>query len=86
MSKHSIMKLFLDYNVSLVLLIFRRTSISNFVKRMYESKDFVDGYVPQLELQKPELAILEELRSELPNLRMLDIGVGAGRTRDNLPD
>lgn len=80
------MKLFLDYNVSLVLLIFRRTSISNFVKRMYESKDFVDGYVPQLELQKPELAILEELRSELPNLRMLDIGVGAGRTRDNLPD
>ena len=28
----------------------------------------------------PELSILEELRTELPNFRMLDIGVGAGRT------
>jgi ubiquinone/menaquinone biosynthesis C-methylase UbiE len=61
--------------------ILTQNNIGNFeVKRVYESKHFVDDYVPQLELQKPELAILEELRTELPNLKMLDIGVGAGRT------
>lgn len=80
MSKHSI-KLFLEYNRLVAMLILRHIDFGNFqVKRVYESKPFVDDYVPQLELQKPELTIFEELRSELPYLRMLDIGVGAGRT------
>jgi ubiquinone/menaquinone biosynthesis C-methylase UbiE len=77
-------KLFLEYNKSVAMLILRQNKIGNFeVKRVYESKHFVDDYVPQLELQKPELVILEELRSELPNLKMLDIGVGAGRTTEH---
>jgi ubiquinone/menaquinone biosynthesis C-methylase UbiE len=37
-------------------------------------------YVLRIELQKPESAILEELRNKLPYMKMLDIGVGAGRT------
>jgi ubiquinone/menaquinone biosynthesis C-methylase UbiE len=83
MNRHSI-KLFLEYNRSVAMMILRKNAIGSFeVKRVYESKLFVDDYVPQLELQKPELAILEELRSELPNLRMLDIGVGAGRTTEH---
>jgi ubiquinone/menaquinone biosynthesis C-methylase UbiE len=42
--------------------------------------DVVDFYAGQSDLQKPEATILNELRKELPKTRMLDIGVGAGRT------
>jgi ubiquinone/menaquinone biosynthesis C-methylase UbiE len=74
-------RLFLEYNIELVMLILRRNDSSNFqVKRVYESNDFVDDYLPQIELQIPEMSILEELRSGLPYWRMLDIGVGTGRT------
>jgi ubiquinone/menaquinone biosynthesis C-methylase UbiE len=63
------------------MLILRRNDSSNFqVKRVYESNDFVDDYLTQIELQIPEMSILEELRSGLPYWRMLDIGVGTGRT------
>lgn len=79
-SKKSI-RLSLEYNIELVMLILRRNDSSNFqVKRVYESKDFVDDYLPQIDLQISERSILEELRSELPYWRMLDIGVGTGRT------
>jgi ubiquinone/menaquinone biosynthesis C-methylase UbiE len=80
MIRHSI-KLFLEYNKAVALIILSENAIGNFgAKRVYESKLFIEDYMPQLELQKPELAILEELRSELPKWKMLDIGVGAGRT------
>jgi ubiquinone/menaquinone biosynthesis C-methylase UbiE len=49
-------------------------------KRVYESKDVIDFYLEQSDLQKPEVTILNELRNELPKMSMLDIGVGAGRT------
>ena len=74
-------RLFLEYNIELLMMILRRNDSSNFqVKRVYESNDFVDDYLPQIELQIPEMSILEELRSQLPSWRMLDIGVGTGRT------
>ena len=62
-------KLFLEYNMELAMLILRHNDSGNFqVKRVYESKDFVDDYLPQFELQTPERSILEELRSELPKM------------------
>jgi ubiquinone/menaquinone biosynthesis C-methylase UbiE len=63
----------------LKLIIFHLTRFSN--KDVYESEDVVTAYSPeQFLLQKPEEAILNELRDKLPEMRMLDIGVGAGRT------
>jgi SAM-dependent methyltransferase len=37
-------------------------------------------YVGRLALEPPERALLEELRAQLPEMDVLDIGVGAGRT------
>lgn len=53
---------------------------ANANKRVYESEDVVEFYAEQKDLQEPELTILNELRERLPNMSMLDIGVGAGRT------
>jgi ubiquinone/menaquinone biosynthesis C-methylase UbiE len=46
----------------------------------YESLDIVEQYAVRSDLMKPEETILEELRSRLGSLRMLDLGVGGGRT------
>ena len=74
-------KLFLEYNIAVTMLILKHNDPSNFrVKRVYESENLVDEYYTDLSLQKPESAILDELRSELPKMKMLDIGVGPGRT------
>ncbi|MGA2682170.1 MAG: class I SAM-dependent methyltransferase [Candidatus Bathyarchaeia archaeon] len=40
----------------------------------------MNDYNLQCELQKPEQAILDELKNKLPFMKMLDIGVGAART------
>jgi ubiquinone/menaquinone biosynthesis C-methylase UbiE len=53
---------------------------ANTNKRVYESEDVVEFYTEQKDLQEPELTILNELRERLPNMSMLDIGVGTGRT------
>lgn len=53
-------------------------------RRVYERTHVVQGYVAARDLQKPERAILERLRSELPRARLLDIGMGGGRTTAHL--
>jgi ubiquinone/menaquinone biosynthesis C-methylase UbiE len=74
-------KLFLEYNMAVAMLILKNSDPGNFrVKRVYESENFVVEYYTDTSLQKPESTILEELRNELPNMKMLDIGVGPGRT------
>jgi ubiquinone/menaquinone biosynthesis C-methylase UbiE len=49
-------------------------------KDAYEADDVVSSYSESTELQKPEVTILHELGNDLRNMRMLDIGVGGGRT------
>ena len=50
-------------------------------KDVYESEDVLDIYSPQeFLLQKPEETILNEFKDKLPEMRMLDIGIGGGRT------
>lgn len=46
----------------------------------YKKKRIVKIYSRHTELQKPEKTILNILRNELPEMKMLDIGVGGGRT------
>jgi len=46
----------------------------------YSSNEVVAYYKKYEGLQKPEQAILDLLRLRLPEMRMLDIGIGAGRT------
>ncbi len=52
--------------------------ISN--KKAYESKDVVSYYFSQEDLYKPEDTILNIFKNRFKVMRMLDIGVGAGRT------
>lgn len=53
-------------------------AISN--KDSWNSDYAVQTYVTADKLQKPEQTILNLLKSRLPAMRMLDVGVGAGRT------
>ncbi len=46
----------------------------------YEQADLVQKFYRDKGLHKPEQTILDYLRADLKNMRMLDIGVGAGRT------
>ena len=47
---------------------------------IFESGDEVKRFVNMDYLRKPEITVLNELREKLRNMKMLDIGVGAGRT------
>ena len=49
-------------------------------QKIYESDDVVAYFTEQDALQKPEATILNEFKTRLSQMRMLDIGVGAGRT------
>jgi len=74
-------RLFLEYDRAVARRFLKSKDLGNFqVKCMYEAKGFVDHYIPEFELQPPEAQIFQELKNDLPNFRMLDIGVGAGRT------
>jgi ubiquinone/menaquinone biosynthesis C-methylase UbiE len=53
-------------------------NISN--QKTYETEDIIRSYFLKDELQKPEETILNILKDGLKNMRMLDIGVGGGRT------
>lgn len=46
----------------------------------YDVPHIVDNYARETSLQKPEEAILERFRDELARARLLEIGVGPGRT------
>ena len=47
---------------------------------IWENDSIVKEYSIQTTLHKPEQTILNILKPILPNMKMLDIGVGAGRT------
>jgi SAM-dependent methyltransferase len=49
-------------------------------KRVYESPTTVQNYATMAGLQPPEQTILDIVRRSLLQTRMLDVGVGAGRT------
>ena len=49
----------------------------------YKSKWIVIGYSKQDQLYKHEITVLKLLKNKLKNMRMLDIGVGGGRTTCN---
>ena len=49
-------------------------------KDVWESEDIAKEYSARFYLHKPEETILHDLKDKLPNMKMLDIGVGAGRT------
>jgi ubiquinone/menaquinone biosynthesis C-methylase UbiE len=77
-------KLFLEYDRAIARQFLKLKDLGNFqVKCMYEAKGFVNHYIPESGLQPPEIKIFQELKDELPNIRMLDIGVGAGRTTEH---
>src|ERR1041385_7806991 len=54
------------------------TMISN--ECTFERERVVRAYEQENELQKPEEVVLTMLKDRLKDMRMLDIGVGAGRT------
>ena len=71
----------LKYNLEVILQIATRNKITASGNiRVYEAEDVVKDYIADDHLQKPEATILNELKNKLPNMRMLDLGVGAGRT------
>lgn len=47
---------------------------------IYEREAIVREYASSHDLQKPEISIMQLLGAQLGGMRMLDIGVGAGRT------
>jgi len=49
-------------------------------RTLYDSLDSVDAYTSMVDLKKPEQTILNLLKTKSPFKRMLDIGVGTGRT------
>lgn len=59
-------------------MLMPRLWVSNW--RAYNAKDVAEEYAAQTHLQKPEQAVLNLVADTLKNGRMLDIGVGGGRT------
>lgn len=49
-------------------------------RMVYESSDVVNSYIHQNYLDKPETSIINLFKDRLKDMKMLDIGVGAGRT------
>jgi len=49
-------------------------------KDTFEAHDIVKNYLTQTYLHKPERTILNLFKNRLKNMRMLDVGIGGGRT------
>ena len=49
-------------------------------KQVWNSAKVIHNYAAVDNLQKPEQAIIDALRERLPHARMLDLGIGGGRT------
>lgn len=49
-------------------------------KQVWNSAKVVQSYAAEAALQKPEQTILNFLKDQLPNMRMLDLGIGGGRS------
>jgi ubiquinone/menaquinone biosynthesis C-methylase UbiE len=49
-------------------------------KKTYSAQKVIDHYAGYVILQKPEKIIFDMLRPDLAEMKMLDLGVGAGRT------
>jgi len=72
---------FAKYNIETIRYILTKTGLTAEGNvAVFNSKEVVNEFVPLGNLQKPEKTILNELKSKLTNMKMLDIGVGAGRT------
>ncbi|MCX9010988.1 MAG: class I SAM-dependent methyltransferase [Candidatus Methanoperedens sp.] len=59
----------------------REQTISN--KEVYEAEDVVSSYTTESSLSEPEKTVLNIFKDRLKNMRMLDIGIGGGRTTCN---
>jgi SAM-dependent methyltransferase len=62
------------------------SSISTQNRDLYNNSGVVSYYREYSRIQAPEKAILAELDADLPHLRVLDIGIGGGRTTALLCD
>jgi len=61
-------------------IITHRVINCNANKMAYESEEALTLLDQKNHLQKPEVTVLDLLRNKLPKMRMLDIGIGTGRT------
>jgi SAM-dependent methyltransferase len=58
----------------------KRAELGASHRAYYDAGSITKVYVRETRLQKPEQLILRELQPKLPSMRVLDVGVGAGRT------
>lgn len=49
-------------------------------QKLYESRQVVESYVPYQRLEKPEETIIRMFRDQWHQMKILDIGIGVGRT------
>jgi ubiquinone/menaquinone biosynthesis C-methylase UbiE len=75
----------LVYNIKVLLNILgvgvsSKKKQANSNEATYQKKEVVEEISKRAFLFKPELAVLNKLKSQLPNMKMLDIGIGGGRT------
>lgn len=61
-------------------------AIASSNQRTYTARSIVQHYTQLKRLQPAEQAILNQLRELLPGMRMLDMGVGGGRTTQHFSD
>jgi ubiquinone/menaquinone biosynthesis C-methylase UbiE len=74
-------KSFVNYcSILLQQILTQHVITSDETKTTYDNIDVVDDFNAQSDLQKPEVTVLEQLRCSLSHMKILDIGVGAGRT------
>lgn len=71
---------FLRHHGDVIRQFLRLRFASEGNQTIFESEEEVKRFKNMDHLQKPEITVLDELREKLRNMKMLDIGVGAGRT------